>query len=184
MPPKAPKRGRETARDMLWSMAVVGIFVGFLVVVTYRDKPEAIQVVDPAPALEAAQALAPFEVVSPVGLPATWRPTSARYDSATASTVPNAAVWHVGYVTPTGAYASLDQAEGDPRLLVRTLVDGARPTGEGTGALAGWQRWDNAGSDRSAYVVETADSTLVVYGSASEAELGVLAASLRPSPTG
>ena len=168
---------------MVWSMAVVGIFVAFLVAVTYRDRPEAVRVIDPAPALEDARALAPFEVVAPLGLPATWRATSARYDNAATSIVPNAALWHVGYVTPSGAYASLDQAEGDPKVLVRSLLEGARASGDGTGSFSGWQKWENAAGDRSAYVLEGADSTIVVHGSADDTELAVLAASLSPQPS-
>ena len=128
-------------------------------------------------------ALAPFEVVAPFGLPATWLATSARYDNAATSTVANAALWHVGYVTPAGAYASLDQAEGDPKVLVRSLVEGARASGQGTGPFSGWQHWENAAGDRSAYVLEVAGSTVVVHGSADDAELAVLAESLSPDPS-
>ena len=122
-------------------------------------------------------------MVAPFALPDGWRATSARYDNAATSIVPNAALWHVGYVTPSGAYASLDQAEGDPKRLVRTLVDGARPSGAGTGPFTGWQQWENAAGDRSAYVFEAPGSTVVVYGSADAAELAALAASLSPHPS-
>ena len=118
---------------MVLSLAVVGIVVVFLVAVTYRARPDPIHVIDPTSSVEAAQALAPFTVVVPVGLPTTWRPTSARYDPADTSPVPNAALWHVGYVTPAGAYASLDQAQGDPPGLLRTLVAGAHEVGPGSG---------------------------------------------------
>ena len=118
---------------MVLSLAVVGIVVVFLVAVTYRARPDPIHVIDPTSSVEAAQALAPFTVVVPVGLPSHWRPTSARYDPADTSPVPNAALWHVGYVTPAGAYASLDQAQGDPPGLLRTLVAGAHEVGPGSG---------------------------------------------------
>ncbi len=181
--PRPRRRGRETARDMVWSMAVVGIFVAFLVVVTYRDKPDAVRVIDPAESLAVAQALAPFDVVAPVGLPPTWQATSARYESATTSAVPNAALWHVGYVTPSRDYAALDQAEGEPSVLVRTLVDGAQERGGGTGAFAGWQRWESADGERRAYVLKGPDSSLTIHGNADDAELAVLAGSLTPPPT-
>ena len=126
--PKPRSRVRQTARDMVWSLAVVGVFVAFLVAVNYREKPDPVRVVDPAPAVAQARAQAAFVPVVPVGLPAAWRPTSARYERAAISAVPNAALWHLGYLTPTDAYAAVDQVEGDPTVAVRALVEGARPS--------------------------------------------------------
>ena len=179
---RARKRGRETARDMVWSLAVVAIFVVFLVAVTYRAKPDPVHVVDPATSVETAQALAPFQVVVPVGLPTTWRATSARYEPAASSSVPNAALWHVGYVTPAGAYASLDQASGEPSVLLGALVEGAHVEGPGTGPFAGWQHWVTDSGDRQAYVLTGSASTVVVYGTAAVEELATLEGSLVPDP--
>jgi hypothetical protein len=65
--------------------------------------------------------------------------------------------------------------------LVRTVIDGAQRTGSGTGRFAGWQRWTGDPSNWQAYVVSVGSSTLVIYGSASDAELADLVASLQPS---
>ncbi len=167
---------------MVWSLAAVGLLVAFLVAVTYRDRPDPIRVVDPVPAGVQAKQAAPFDVVVPAGLPAEWKPTSAGYAPATRSAIPNAASWQVGYVTPAGDYAALAQAEGDPAVAVRNLVEGARPAGEGAGPFVGWARWESD-SGRQAYVLERPDSTVVVFGTASDEELAVLAAALRPDPT-
>ncbi len=182
--PKPRSRVRQTARDMVWSLAVVGVFVAFLVAVTYREKPDPVRVVDPAPAVAQARAQAAFVPVVPVGLPAAWRPTSARYERAAVSAVPNAALWHLGYLTPTDAYAAVDQVEGDPTVAVRALVEGARPSGVGTGTFAGWQRWQTADGRRTAYVLPGSASTVVVSGSADDRELATFADALRPPPGG
>lgn len=167
---------------MVWSLAVVGVLVAFLVAVTYRAKPDPVRVIDPTQSIEAAQTLAPFEVVVPVGLPPTWRPTSARYERPEASSVPNAAVWHIGFVTPTDAYAAVDQADGEPSVLLKALLPGARDAGPGVGAFSGWERWVDASGDRQAYVLAGPASTVVVHGTADDSELATLEASLVPDP--
>lgn len=175
------RRGRETARDMILSLAVVGIFVAFLVAVTYRPRPDPVHVIDPRVAVAQARDQASFEPAVPVGLPSGWRPTSAVYEPAGAGSVPNAEHWHIGYVTPDGEYAAVDQATGDPTVLVRTVVDGARPAGEGAGSFAGWQRWV-VGEQRQAYVLPGQGSTLMIHGTAGDGELTQLLTALRPQP--
>ncbi len=181
------RRGRETVRDMVWSLAVVGILVAFILAVTYRDKPDAVQVVDPAPAAEAAKAQAPFVPAVPTGLPTAWRATSARYEPASRSTVPNASVWHVGYVTPSTEFAGIDQADGEAAVLIKTVLPGGARAEDSDqqaeGIFAGWQRWVVDGENRTAYVLTLDDSTVIVHGTASDAELAVLAQSLEPLKT-
>jgi hypothetical protein len=169
---------------MVLSLAVVGLFVAFLVAVTYRPRPDPVRTVDTTVAAAQARDQAPFEPVVPVGLPTTWRATSAGYESARTSSVPNAAHWHVGYVTPAGEYAAVDQAGGDPTVMVRSVVDGARQVGTGTGTFAGWHRWVVVDGRRQGYVLPVGDTTVVVHGTADDAELGTLKDSLRPPPGG
>ncbi len=165
---------------MVWSLAVVGLFVAFLVGVTYRAKPEAVHVVDPTTAVVSARAAAPFVARVPTGLSAAWQPTSARYEPPEVSSVPESTVFHIGYVTPEGQYAALQQTDASPARAVRTLFEGGSASGAGTGAFAGWELWQADDGRRHAYVRELTDSTLIIQGSAADAELADLVASLRP----
>lgn len=177
---RPPRRGRETVRDMVWSLAAVGVFVVFILGVTYRAKPDAVQVVDPTTAVVSARAAAPFVVRVPVALNSQWRPTSARYEPPSFSSVPEATVFHLGYVTPQEQYAAVEQTDATAARAVRTLFEGGTDSGAGTGAFAGWERWQADSGRRQAYVRELGDSALIVQGSASDAELAELADSLRP----
>ena len=190
--PPPRKRGRETARDMVWSLAVVFLFVGFILLVTYRAKPDAVHVIDPRVPIAQARDQAPFEPMVPTGLPAGWQVTSAGYESPANSSVPNAAHWHIGYVTPEGEYAAVDQATGDPTVLVKAVEDKARQVGAGEGAFAGWQHW-LVGDQRQAYVlpahvsasgaVDPKATSVVIHGTAGDSELTQLLTALRPQPT-
>ncbi len=177
---RPPKRGRQTVRDMVWSLVVVGLFVAFLVGVTYRGKPDAVQVVDPTTAVVSAQTAAPFVPRIPTGLSSEWRSTSARFEPPQLSSIPESTVFHIGYVTPDGQYAAVQQTDASPAWAVRTLFEGGSDSGVGAGAFEGWERWQAEDGRRQAYVRELADSTLIIQGSADDAELAELAASLHP----
>ena len=193
---------------MIWSLAVVGLFVGFILLVTHRAGPDPVHEIDPTVAINQARDQAAFVPVVPVGLPAGWRVTSAGYETPANSSVPNAAHWHIGYVTPEGEYAAVDQATGDPTVFVRTVEDKARQVGEGAGAFAGWQHW-MVGDDRQAYVLPATDTapatgpspgssgtagtsgaakadpsttTIILHGTAGDSELTQLLTALRPQP--
>lgn len=170
-------RMRQTARDMVISMAVVLAVVGAFVVMAWRPTPDPIRVVDPAPVVAAAAASADFAVLEPTGLGSGWRATSARWEpTATSGAVP---VLHIGYVTPADQYAQVTQARMDyaPYLAEQTgngVAEGPQEIGD-----ASWVRMTGENDDRS--LVLLADGvTTVVYGSADWAELTALASSLRP----
>lgn len=73
-------RTKRGVRDLVLSMAVVGLFVAFLFVVVWRPAPEAVKVVDPLPMLQVAREQADYPVLAPVGLDDQWRATSARFE--------------------------------------------------------------------------------------------------------
>jgi Protein of unknown function (DUF4245) len=181
--PTAPRRrprGFETVGDMIRSIGVVLAAVTVILLITLRAHPAAIKVVDAAQARQAAQAVAKFHAEEPSGLSGQWRLTSARFEPADVSPT-GADLWHLGWVTPANRFAALEQSDGSVEQLVRSVVGNAQQTGSGAGSFAGWQRWTGDPSNWTVYVRQLGSSTLVIYGSASDAELAQLVAALQPS---
>lgn len=163
----------QTVRDMVLSLVVVFAAIAVIMAITWRPAPDPVRVIDPAPALALARSQAPYPVLYPADLDASWRPTSARW-AVTEQTSPDPA-WHVGFVTPEDAYAQLGQsASQDPRY-VEEQVGRAEPTGE----AGGWLRYESA--DQRALVRVVEGVTIVISGTAPWSTLQLLADRLSPS---
>jgi hypothetical protein len=171
-------RGNEVASDMVRSIAVVLLFVvvagmWFLFV---RPHPDLVHPIDYGPELRAARSAATYHVLAPVGLPPSWRATSARHErTAGGSTV----TFHLGFVTPEGRYADLDESNGDAATFVRTEL-GEHPSALSTITVAG-SRWQQlrAAHGELALARQNGGVTVLVHGSAAIAELTRLAGALR-----
>ena len=179
--PPAPtgkaKRGRETAGDMLRSLAVVMVLVlGLWFFAQPPDSDEAaIRVVDPAAELSAwTQAVPGAPTLAP--LPEGWRPTSARLGNRPSSI-------NVGHVTPAGEYAEF-AATTDASGEALTELTGEEATRAGTVQVEGvpWERYDEA--DGSTSLVRAFGEVTVVVGTlratASDEELLLLAGAVGP----
>ena len=178
---KTRRRGRETVRDMVISMAVVGLGIAALMLVTWRPKPEAqVRVIDWKPAATAAQSASQYPVATPVGLSDQWRATSARFEVEPQSA--GKPVWHVGYVTPNNAYAAIEQSDADPSVFISRTVDGGRPDGEVVVGGRPWQSYGPGANGFRSLVRSEGSSTIIVTGSADSAELTALAAALQNAP--
>ena len=124
--------------------------------------------------------LAPYPAVAPATLPASWHPVSSSLVAGGANGA-GTVTWHLGYMTPEGSLASLEESNASAGAFVR------RMTNDGT-TLAplrvDGQTWHlsatPARGQRSIYLTSPAGFTLVVTGNATWAELRQLAASLRP----
>ena len=88
-------RTKRGLRDLILSLAVVGVFVAFLFAVVWRPSPDPVRTVDPMPALLTAREQAEYPIYAPTGLSSEWRATSARFEADG-----DATVWFLGYVTP------------------------------------------------------------------------------------
>lgn len=104
---RASRRLRQTARDMVISLAVV-LAVVLLIWLPFRPSGSAddVRTVDPTPVIEGARQAEPWPVLAPVGLGADWRCTSARIEQA----ADGADVVHLGYLSPTSTYVGLEQS--------------------------------------------------------------------------
>ena len=177
----AKPRGFETVNDMVRSLSVVGVFVMFLFLVVWWQRPEAqgpiTRVVDVPGVFQAASIGSSFTLWEPQGLTTSWQPTSAWADAAATSEY-HGLVVHVGYLTPAGSYAEVRQTDGDRAAALDDWTNGARRTGEIDVSGRTWLRYESA--DRKALVVTDGAVTRVVTGKADWPELQQLAASLEP----
>lgn len=133
--------------------------------------------------------LAPYPVVAPAGLPPSWQPVSSGLAVGGANGQ-GTVTWQLGYMTPDGALASLEETNASPGAFVRRMTnDGTAlpPATPAPGRLGG-QRWNlsatPARGQRSMYLTSPTGFTVVVTGTATWAELRELAASLRPVAAG
>lgn len=159
---------------MILSMLAVGVvvYVGYLFI-PHGDGGDGVHVVDYRVALSSAKRAAPYPVLGPQGLSDGWRATSVRYDG----NHDGSAVWHLGFVTPSGLYAAVEQSDADRDAVVADAVPGGRPDGDAAVAGRDWQRVQ--GTRYRALVQQVPGATTVVTGSASYEELAQLANALK-----
>jgi len=173
---RARRRLRQTARDMILSMLVVAAGVLVLWLPFHRSTPDPVKTVDPTSVIVGARATETWPVLAPVGLPATWRCTSARVDTA----LDGQDVVHLGYLTPDNLYVGLEQSATKALAFVTDATVSGRQTGSRDVGGTTWATYQSDdGTHRS--LVRTADgATYVVVGTAPWDVIDKFATSLRP----
>jgi hypothetical protein len=160
---------------MVRSLLVVLVLVFVVVALNaQRNTGEELRPLDYSGALAQARDQASYDVLSPIGLPDSWVPTSARTERDR-----DAVRWHLGFVTPAGDYAGVEQSDGDPEALVADVADGGDAAGSVTISGLRWRRLDGGRPEEHALVLDGEAATTVVAGGASWAELEALARSLQ-----
>lgn len=169
---------RISVGDMVRSMAVVLLFVAGLVLVVQRQHRDPVQTVEIAAPVAKARQVAAYPVLAPTGLGPGWRPTSVRLSRPAGQDEPAVAL-HVGYVTPGGEYAALEESDAPDRAR---FVDAQTGGGAGQGSEmiggAAWERYAADRPTRRSLVLRRGSSVVVVTGTAGFDELRTLAASL------
>jgi len=169
-------RLRQTAMDMVRSLALVLAAVAVIMQITHRPQPDAVKPVEIAPKLAVARAQAGYPVL--VATQAAYVPTSVRWEY-TAETKP-VPVWHVGYVTPDTQYVQVDQtAAGSPGFISEATASGI--AGDAL-RIAGssWQKYESVSDTgtRRSLVLITPQATTVVSGTVEWPELQSVVAGL------
>jgi hypothetical protein len=180
----ARRRGQETIRDMVLSLAVVAIGVLLFAVFLPRGGT-AVKVVETAQPVQEFARHAPYGTLAPRGLPSYWKATSVRAVSPGASpSGANVAELSIGYVVDQHprTFARLDETnapDGVDRLLGERAP--ARPV-----VIAG-RSWDSRPDDsgHNALTRTVNGATVIVSdgggkGGATMAQLSALAAALAP----
>ncbi|MER5863906.1 DUF4245 domain-containing protein [Kitasatospora sp. NPDC002040] len=166
-------RGRQTVRDMVLSMLAIGgvVFVGYLFIP--HSEGSGIKAVDYRSSAASAKRAAPYPLLAPQGLSEKWKPTSVEYDKDKKR--PKA--WHLGFLTPAGQYAAIEQSTEPQDKAVAFAVEGAQPAGTATIGGQEWQRYQ--GKSYRGLVVSSGTGTTVVTGTADWEELTEFAQSLK-----
>lgn len=173
----AGMRGNQTVRDMVLSMAVIGVFsAGIYVVIPHDESKNPVKTVDYRVELASARRAAPYPVLAPEGLARDWRATSVTYQGQG----PDGAKWHLGFLAPKQQYVAVEQSDAKPAAFIAGVTHRAEPAG-GAVKVAG-QKWDRyEGAKYRALVRQQKDVTTVVTGTASFERLAEMAAALRGS---
>ena len=167
---------------MLRTLFVFGVLVVGVVLVTSHSRHGEPQVrrVDAEVVANVALARqrAGFAVLAPTGLPQAWAPTSASYrtDSPVLGGQP---LLHVGYVTPSGTYADLEESRVDVAPAL-DATDGDKPRPAGT-TRVGDVTYDVrvARDGRTTLAGRVGTAYVGVTGGASQQDLETLLRSLR-----
>jgi hypothetical protein len=160
--------------DALRTTAIIGALVlgafvvGQLVTVT-PDRPE--RQVELGDAVAGARAAAKFDVIAPRTLPKGWVANSARFGPA---------AWHLGVLTTENRYIGLEQATTSATGMVDDFAPKSRAVGSVKVAGKAWQVRTESDGDR-VYVRDTGETSVLVIGSASRAELERYVSSLSPA---
>lgn len=171
------QRGRQTARDMVLSLAVIVLAAGVIYLFIPHDEDQnPVKTVSYRVELDTARRAAPYPVAAPSGLPEEWRATSVRYGA----DEPEGSVWHLGFLTPDDEYIGLEQADAKrPGAYIQGVTQGAEKTAETV--RAGGQKWQRYEGDAYDALVRTGGkggSTTVVTGTASAEQLARFAGAL------
>jgi hypothetical protein len=171
--PAKSRRGRETAFDMIRSLALIMLLV---VPIWWLARPpssdsQAIRPIDPTADITSFRSAVPGVPV-PGGLPEQWRATS--------STLEPGAL-RIGWVTPSGEYAEYDASTAPPAQFLPEATGDGREVGTVQVGDVAWRQLSDADGHDS-LVLERAGATVVVGGfreTTTLDELRVLAAAVR-----
>lgn len=184
-PPPSPaveRANRMSAANMLRSLLpLVVLCVAVAGWVSFqRDTGDPVREVDPTGSLRLADDRASYDLRVPVGLDEGYRPTSVRTDAGRAAEGAPVTL-QIGYVTPSEKFAGFVISDAPESEAVDLVLDGS--TEQGKVALDGeqWTRSTTARGETALSLV--ADGvTVVVSGSAGDAELETVAAAVGPYP--
>jgi hypothetical protein len=183
-PPVSDRRSKQTFANMLRSLVpLVLIILAVVWWTSFRQSPDVqpVKTVDTSTTLQLAANRAGYPLLVPTDLPRGYRPTSVRTDAGNAGKG-DPVTLEIGYVTPRDQFAEFVVSD-DPRAdAVTALLNDADPAGS---VQIGGDTWTRATRlhehDEETVLSRTVDGvTVVVSGSASDAELETVAGSVRP----
>ncbi|MFD7710022.1 DUF4245 domain-containing protein [Streptomyces sp. NPDC059785] len=171
----AGMRGKQTVRDMVLSLGLIGIVAGFIYLfIPHEEGEPPLKRVDYSVELLTARRAASYPVAAPEGLSDSWKATSVRFSGDSFD------AWHLGYRAPGGEYVAVEQSTQKPSTFIDTASQGAEET-KATQRIGDhtWQRY--RGGQYDALVLKEKGSTTVVTGTASFEQLTKMAQALRTS---
>ena|GEM_PF-115540 len=175
--PAKPRVSRSVV-DMLRSLAVVAVVVAVTIAITLRTGGASVRVVDYRSLAAQTAPFAPFPLLLPTPQPAGWVATSDYYDPPQVTGSAGVSDWQVGFVTSDHHFAGFDQTQASAAAALAVLFTDPQPSGSQAVNGRTWRRASDLATGARALVGRVGATTVVVHGTASWDQLGVLAASL------
>ncbi|MDH6180345.1 hypothetical protein M2152_000527 [Microbacteriaceae bacterium SG_E_30_P1] len=178
---KAAASAKRRANQTLFNLVVATVaslgIVLLLVIVVVRPTPEAAPPIDVSSVASSAESTAGTSLLDP-DLPEGWSANAARF-----GTVDQVPTWYVGYVTPGVQFIAVNQGIDANATWLAAVVDDVEASGSATIDGVAWTLYDNRGADDPgnhafAMSAELGTSTIVLHGTASDAEFQTLAAAI------
>jgi hypothetical protein len=155
-------------------VAIIAVTLIFVPALVHPNKSERFAAVDYSDCVAGFHQLTGKTALTPT-LPAGWAANAAALTGGR-----SAAHLHIGWATPKAKYAGLEESVESSAPFVRSVLGQRGATATGRVPING-VTWQTSTSSRGEYsLIDTIDGiTVVVTGSASPAQLQLLAASLR-----
>jgi Protein of unknown function (DUF4245) len=174
-------RVKKSFADMVRSLGLMAVIVAAMLFIGARylifpGSADRMPATDYSGVVQGFHTKTNLRALVPTAVPAAWRANAARLIYPTSGVVQ----MHIGWSLPHSRYAGLDEATRHPNVVVADVLGrrGAAVTGTTTIAGATWQqRVSDLGEE--ALTRQVGAVTVVVTGNATDAELRLLAASLR-----
>jgi hypothetical protein len=179
--PAVERANRLSAANMLRSLLpLVVIILAIVGWQSFRQGPDEnpVKPIDPSSTVQLAASRAGYTLLVPTGLADGYRPTSARTDAGNAGEG-DPVTLQIGYVTPSDQYAGFVESDDPSADPLTAVLNGARDDGSVDVGGSGWTR-SRTERGETALSRTTDGVTVLVTGSASEAELETVAGSVRP----
>ncbi|TDC54981.1 DUF4245 domain-containing protein [Actinomadura sp. KC345] len=178
--PAVHKRLTTGLGGFAMAMGACLLLVLAIYVVTPRSDEQVLPTVDYSAQLWAMRNDAPFTVHAPEGLPESWRPTSSRLNGLGEGGGEPVA-WHLGFVTPSDEYAALEQSNEKASEYVPRMTNSSKPLGTQQVNGQTWSKYHRKDKKANSLALTLPGGvSLVVTGTATYAELAILAGALRP----
>lgn len=177
----ANHRSRQTVNNLVYSLIACVALVALIVLFVPRGNPtSSAPAVDYKTIAAQAQGSEPDRLLVP-SLPAAWKSNNAELRTETPDKVDS---WYVGLLTPKGQYIGITQGFGANDSWTAEQVNKSMIKGTRTIDGVRWDVYDNrtssddSGNVEYALVTTAGRSTIIVFGTASDAEFGTVAGSL------
>jgi hypothetical protein len=174
-----PKRGRQNVADMIRSLGLVGVVVAatliFVPGLFHPSKSQRFPALDYADYVTGFHQVTGKTALTPRSLPSDWKGNAATLTGPAA-----AEHLHIGFATPGQQYAGLEESVEDVTAFAPVVLGARGAAVTGTVTIAG-APWQTRTSSRGEYSLSrtVGGIAVVITGSATDAQLQLLAGSLR-----
>ena len=171
-------RSNQTALNLVGALAVCLLVVLLVVLVVVRPDPEPREAIDFETTAAQAQPTVDTPLISP-GLPESWSANAANLETTSGVTS-----WYIGLITPSTQFIGMRQGIEANESWLAGQLEFSRESGSITIDGINWQLYDNRDARNDpgnlAYVMtaEHGASTVVLFGTGSDAEFETLATSV------